>query len=270
MKNLYVVMGGIGKNLLWTSLIPSLCNKDKVDRISVMSPWPFLFKTNEQIENSEPIVDWRYHQTLTRYDNIIYHEPYFSNYIKSEKMHMLDDWATGYGITPVIPKPYINIRQPYNYELSEPLTKSYCVVQVNGGASRLGENKIAPRDYRLDLVQKLIRKIKHQMDLDVVCFRYDKEPRPSETITFISNPNDESSTLGIVSIIDKAEFVICIDSALMHFAATTNKDKKTIVLWNKNQTIPERIGYTFQTNIINDTDICIDTDPQEIFDKIGI
>ena len=32
MKNLYVVMGGIGKCLLWTSLIPSLCNKDKVDK----------------------------------------------------------------------------------------------------------------------------------------------------------------------------------------------------------------------------------------------
>ena len=53
MKNLYVVMGGIGKNLLWTSLIPSLCNKDKVDRISVMSPWAFLFKTNKQnLKNS--------------------------------------------------------------------------------------------------------------------------------------------------------------------------------------------------------------------------
>ena len=103
------------------------------------------------------------------------------------------------------------------------------------------------------------------MNLDVVCFRYDKEPKPSDTITFISN---DENTLGIVSVINKAEFVICIDSALMHFAATTNKDKKTIVLWNKNQTSPERIGYKFQTNITVDSDVCIDIDPQIILDKI--
>ena len=33
MKNLYVVMGGLGKALLWTSLIPSLCEKDEVEKI---------------------------------------------------------------------------------------------------------------------------------------------------------------------------------------------------------------------------------------------
>ena len=124
MKNLYVVMGGLGKNLLWTSLIPSLCEKDEVDKISVMTPWPFLFNTNKQIETVEPLTDFRYYPSLTKYDNIIYHEPYFSNYIKSEKMHMLDDWAEGYNITPVSPKPYINIIRTYENLLSEPLTKS--------------------------------------------------------------------------------------------------------------------------------------------------
>ena len=180
-------------------------------------------------------------------------------------MHILDDWAMGYNIEPVIPKPYINIKRPYKYELSEPLTKSYCVVQFNGGALHNGENKINPRDYRLDLVQTLIHRIRHQMNLDVVCFRHEKEPRPSDTITFISNTEH---TLDIVPVIDKAEFVICIDSALMHFAATTNKDKKTIVLWNKNQTSPERIGYNFQTNLICDTEICVDIDPQINLDQI--
>ena len=102
-------MGCLGKNLLWTSLIPSLCEKDEVDKISVMTPWPFLFNTNTQIETVEPLTDFRYYPSLTKYDNIIYHEPYFSNYIKSEKMHMLDDWEEGYNITTVSHKHYINI-----------------------------------------------------------------------------------------------------------------------------------------------------------------
>ena len=131
---------------------------------------------------------------------------------------------------------------------------------------RQGENQLCPRDYRPDLVERLNNKIKNEFNLDCVCFRYEHEPRPSGTITFRSKI--ESGVLAILPLVVKAKFVICIDSALMHFAAATNKDKKTIVLWNKNQTIPERIGYSFQTNIINDTDICIDTDPQEIFDKI--
>jgi len=37
MKNIYIVTGGLGKNILFTSLIPSLCKKDKVERISIVA-----------------------------------------------------------------------------------------------------------------------------------------------------------------------------------------------------------------------------------------
>ena len=60
MKNLYVVMGGLGKALLWTSLIPSLCEKDEVEKISVMSPWPWLFEKHNQIEGHEPLLDFNH------------------------------------------------------------------------------------------------------------------------------------------------------------------------------------------------------------------
>ena len=61
--------------------------------------------------------------------------------------------------------------------------------------------------------------------------------------------------------------MITIDSALMHFAACTNK--KTIVLWNTTQTSPERIGYTFQTNLTCHNDIAIDIEPNLILEKLN-
>ncbi len=149
--------------------------------------------------------------------------------------------------------------------MSEPLTKKYCVVQVNGGNGLYGENVNSPRDYRLDLVQQLFSKIRNQLDLDVVCFRLETEPKPSNTITFKSKT--EKGVLGILPLIENAEFVVTIDSALMHFAACT--DKKTIALWNTSQTSPERIGYNFQTNLICNNDIAIDIDPNLIMEKIN-
>jgi len=269
MKNIYIVTGGLGKNILFTSLIPSLCKKDKVERISIVATWPHVFSSNEQVDQVQPFLNlgWKHEPILEQYDNVIYHEPYLSNYIKDKDMHMLNDWANGLGISLVDPKPkpYIKNTNEDDYSLSEPLTKSkYCVVQVNGGAGQFGENVNSPRDYRLDLVQKLIFRIKKQLDLDVVCFRLESEPKPSDTITFKSK--SEEGVLGILPLIENAEFVVTIDSALMHFAACT--DKKTITLWNTSQTSPERIGYTFQTNLTCYNDIAIDIDPNLIIEKI--
>jgi ADP-heptose:LPS heptosyltransferase len=268
MKNLYVVTGGLGKTLLWTSLIPSLCKKDEVDKISVMTVWPFLFEINDQIENIEPLLDFRHFPHLEKYDNIIYHEPYLSDYLKEENLHMLDYWADAYGIERIPPKPIIDysIASTTKFELSESLTDPYYVIQFIGGASRHGEHKLCPRDYRPDLIEKLNRKIKNEFNLKCVCFRYENEPKPSDTITFRSRT--EIDTLGIIPLIDNAKFVVCIDSALMHFAAATNKDEKTIVLWNKPQTTPSRIGYPQQTNIIDENELCIELPPEEILNKI--
>ena len=270
MKNIYVVMGGLGKNILFTSLIPSLCQKDEVERISIITVWPQVFIPTEQVDQVLPPPGWKHESILEQYDNVIYHEPYLSNYIKDKGMHIVDDWALGLDIPLMNPKPnikytyYSNLENDYN--LSEPLTKSkYCVVQVNGGNGVYGKNVNSPRDYRLDLVQKLIWKIRNQLDLDVVCFRLESEPKPSDTITFESK--SEKGVLGILPIIEKAKFVVTIDSALLHFAACT--DKKTIALWNTSQTSPERIGYNFQTNLICNNDIAIDINPNLILEKIN-
>ena len=75
-----------------------------------------------------------------------------------------------------------------------------------------------------------------------------------------------SDNLNILPIINDSEFVISIDSSLKHLAACT--DTKTIALYNKTETRPEKIGYSFQTNLICENDICIDIDPVDILETI--
>ena len=267
MKNIYV---GLGKNIIFSSLIPNLCKKDEAESISIITPWSVVFKYNEQVDKILPPPGWKHETILEQFDNIIYHEPYLSNYLKEKTLHITEDWANGLGITITNPKPIIKHKYykelKNDYSLSESITKKYCVIQVNGGNEVYGKNVNSPRDYRLDLVQKLISRIKNKLDLDVVCFRLPSEPKPSDTITFESK--SEKGVLGILPLIENAEFVVTIDSALMHFSACTDKGKKTIVLWNTTQTSPERIGYTFQTNLTCHNDIAIDIDPNLIIEKI--
>ncbi len=268
MDNLHVVMGGIGKNIIFTSLISSLCKKDNADKISIMSPWEYIFKNNEQVNNVEPTTDFRYFKELESYDNIIYYEPYLSNYTKDNNLHILDAWADMYGIERVQHVPYINFDKiEFEHDISSEFTKKeYCVVQFNGGKGGRCEASVnEPRDYRLDLVQRLIYKLKNVLDLDVVCLRHDNEPKAEGIISFSSNPQNDS-LLNIIPLIEKSKFVITIDSALMHLSALTNT--KTIVLWNESQTRPQRIGYNKHIHLCCYNDIAIDIDVTNILEKI--
>ncbi len=95
MKNLFVVVGGLGKNIIWTSLIEQL-NVKCGENISVMTPWPFVFYNNKNIDHIEPLRDFPFNEQLTIYDDIIYHEPYFSDFLKYKDKHVLESWAQAY------------------------------------------------------------------------------------------------------------------------------------------------------------------------------
>lgn len=272
MKNLYLVNGGLGKNILFTSLIPSLCEKSQSDKISIMCTWKFIFDTNERVDEVHDwLTDWRFIPHLSHFDNLIYHEPYHSNYVIKDKHHILNAWSELYGIETPNNNPYINKKNvesfdsAINTKLSEPLRKKdYCVVQFTGGKEGRMVNANEPRDYRLDLVQTLLFKIYDKLNLDVICFRHDHEPNPEIAISFQSE--SDKDTLSIIPIIENAKLVICIDSSLMHFAASCNHDK-VIVLWNELYTKPERIGYSNHNHFRCSHDNPIDIDPSLIFHK---
>jgi hypothetical protein len=274
MSTLFVIVGGLGKNIIWTSLIEKL-NVKYGEKISVMTPWPLVFHNNENIDRIESLLHFHYYEQLTIYDDIIYHEPYFSDFLQHKDKHVLESWAQAYGIENVINKPYLNhksnIDNTHIY-LSEEILNDYCIIQFTGAPNYYdtyaGENKSSfnKKSYHPQLIEKLIYKIKRNLKLDIVCLRRDTDHKPSNTITY--DPPDYGGVLDMVHLINGAKFIVCIDSSLMHLAATTNKTKEVIVLWNETQQSYKRVGYDFLTNMSCSNNVYNDIPPEEIFSKI--
>tara|TARA_B100001750_G_scaffold183552_1_gene152309 strand:- start:2918 stop:3754 length:837 start_codon:yes stop_codon:yes gene_type:complete len=274
MSTLFVIVGGLGKSIIWTSLIEKL-NAKYGQKISVMSPWPLVFHNNENIDRIESLLHFHYYEQLKIYDDIIYHEPYFSDFLQHKDKHVLESWAQAYEIEDVINKPYLNnksnIDDAHKY-LSEPVLNDYCIVQFtatqNYYDTYAGENKssFSIKSYYPTLIEKLIHKIKHNLNLDIICLRRDTDHKPSNTITY--DPPDYGGVLDVISLINEAKFIVCIDSSLMHIAATTNKTKEVIVLWNETQQSYKRVGYDFFTNMSCSNNMYNDIPPEEIFSKI--
>jgi hypothetical protein len=116
--NLYALTGGVGKAVLFTNLIEDLSKKDK-NLISIVSP----FFTNE-LFTYHPLVhsvidmakiDHFYNEStfdrdqMSKYfEDIIFFEPYLSNYLKSEQ-HLIDIWRQGLSL-PSTTNTYTDVR----------------------------------------------------------------------------------------------------------------------------------------------------------------
>ena len=89
--NIYIVQGGIGKHVMFSSIIEKLANGEK---ISIVSAYPDLFKYHPQVEKSVSFHEAGFYDKYIKdtENNVIYHEPYYSNYVKG-KTHFIEELA---------------------------------------------------------------------------------------------------------------------------------------------------------------------------------
>ena len=94
--NLYVAHGGIGKCVLFSSLIDIFSKRDN-NKISIACGFPEVFKFHPKI-NSAP--QWTggdlRHDIAEYFDDIIFREPYVSQYAKRDR-HIVKEWARLFG-----------------------------------------------------------------------------------------------------------------------------------------------------------------------------
>ena len=94
--NLYVAHGGIGKCVLFSSLIDTFSKRDN-DKISIACGFPDVFKFHPKI-NSAP--QWTggdlRHDIAEYFNDIIFREPYVSQYAKRDR-HIVTEWARCFG-----------------------------------------------------------------------------------------------------------------------------------------------------------------------------
>lgn len=252
---LYVVQNGIGKVSLFSNFIEELCEKDQ-NYISIASPHPELFSQHPKVISNllagihQPELYEKY------FSDIIYAEPYFSEYNKG-KEHLLVSWRRLLGLNTENFEDYTDIitderAKKYYEDVKTHLKKPYIIVQLKGGTNMhtdsVREDSMIMRNYsnEYELIKYIhdtftnhfIMIIKTHNDL------YDERVDKLERICTV----EDESILVVQEMINNCDTFVSIDSLVQHLACNKNNPKKGVVLWS-NVTSPKQIGHNLHVNL---------------------
>lgn len=234
-KNTYIVEGGVGKCVSFTSIIPKLVEKDG-GPIKVVSPHYQVFANNPDVEmvfdQASIFLD---DPRIVESDNIIYCEPYKSNFVKGDE-HILQSYCKLLGVefdVSMKPKLYTDRVKPDALEWLESVgvKGKFMLVQFSGGQATMSYapgveyNSNNPgKNYPPFFAQMIINTLKDQFpDMAIIDATLPNEPGYVGTIKC-----DQHWTL-IVELLKMSEGFISMDSSLQHFAAAVNVPG--VVVW---------------------------------------
>lgn len=256
------IEGGLGKHIVFTSLIKPLF--DKFGKINIISSYDDIFSENEYVENSwsAAYFDQNRDELKEFIDEILFHEPYKTDFGMVDS-HINESWGKAFGVEPEdLPSFTADIK---TLETSINFRKNlgkYFIVQFSGGQPPLEFNSDNP--YMYNHLQ-LARNYPHQMGS--IFIGKLKQKFPDYTIVDFTLPNEPKVNgcerlilpyTGYKELCSGAADIICIDSSLAHIAAVANKS--AIVLWNTNaEGKPNNYGWSIHKNI-EAPDLTIDYD----------
>lgn len=264
-KCLINVDGGLGKNVMLTSILEELKKKGGYDELYVISPYHDVFKCCPAVTDAfQPGLGTLYQElVLDEECDVLWREPYSNQKFIKKQCHLFDAWAEEYGFeltdkagsyTPQLDnleKEYPQLRKIADEKMNE-WNHNFCLVQFTGGQSPLTPQ----RDQQGNPVpymnaQEAIKRNYHKGEQIVQRL---KEKWPDATIVHFALPN-EPSIEGAVKIevpyltyhllAAEAKEIVCIDSSLQHLATGVN-DNMTVI-WG--ETRPEHFGYDCNRNV---------------------
>lgn len=257
--NIYLVEGGIGKHVMFSSLIPKLAKDEK---IIVVSGYSDIFEYHPLVEVSVPYdLPGFYDKYIKDTKNSINHsEPYYSDYIKGNQ-HMIESWCNLYDLEydkQTFPEIYIHEDFEKEAKKFSKETGKFIIVQFSGSQSPLNfdqtpyhtNNRFGQiKDYPRVLAQKLVNNIKIRWPhIKILNFALPNEEhfRLENCITI------EAPYFFYNSLLQYCESFIAIDSSLQHFSGNKFLEKMGVVLWGA--TGPSQLGYSKNNNITNSKD----------------
>jgi len=253
----YAVDGGIGKHVMFTSMIPALVKKSKQKMINIVTPYPDVYIGIEGIQYVFLPEQQDSAEFKMSTSDLIFREPYRGNFKLKGDKHLCYYWSKELGISydpkakPLPPKIQDEELISRINSIKEEVGK-YILVQFTGGQSPIGWNPDSQyqigqmhiqRNYPYEFANLLVDKIKAKY--------------PECTIIDYSLPNEHPGYRNAIrldlpyiaySALCKDAFaIICIDSSLSHFAASQRK--QAIVLYGG---IPSwQFGWDSNINLTN-------------------
>lgn len=264
--NLYIVSGGFGKNIMFTSIFSKLHEKEK-RKFVVQGTFPDAFRHNPYctvLETSDMYFRDSAQQTYKNFKNIYGAEIEKTNYLKGET-HTADAWAEMYDIKLDSNEPEIYtdplLEEKYKKEILK--LGTYVMVQFSGGGGSEPDlmkyhlTRYIGRDYNYG--QEIINLIKQKYPwINIVPYGYPHELHYKNTITW---KDDHRSVMMVLAKYCKT--FITIDSSLMHMCSSKNFNKSGICLWGT--TSVKMFGYEKNTNIVSDYPYTVEIDPKVVF-----
>ena len=261
-KCIVTVEGGLGKNVMFTALVPEL--KKKYKEIYIVSPYFDVFKACSGVTDAFQFGQGTLYQELVLDPDmdVLWKEPYSNQKFIKKECHLFEAWAEELGITLEKPgmdyKPNLDkiaeefpaIKQLADQKAQE--LGKFIIVQFCGGQSPLGPQRdqngapVPYNDHQEAIKrnyykgQALINLLKKEYpDCKILHFALPNEP------TYDGATKLEVPYLTYTLLAEKAEMIVCTDSSLQHLA--TGHCKKMTVLWG--ETRPEHFGYSCNKNI---------------------
>ena len=153
-KCLINVEGGLGKNIMLTSILKELKEKGEYDEVYVISPYHDVFKVCSAVTDAfQPGLGTLYQELVLDPDcDVLWKEPYSNQKFIKKECHLFDAWAAEFGITLVnnadtytpcldkIVEEYPALRQIADEKMNE-WNHNFCLVQFTGGQSPLTPQK---------------------------------------------------------------------------------------------------------------------------------
>ena len=247
MLNTYIVEGGVGKCVAFTSLIPKLRKKSEVQ---IYTPYIDCFAGNPDVkmafESTLPLQDPR----IMASDNIYYSEPYKSNF-QFGKQHLIESYCKLHNVDfdkSMKPKIYTDRHKDSVKEwLDKNEIKKYILIQFSGGqakwnyADNVQYQNINPnRNYQPFLAQQVVNMLLEEYkDTTIINCVLPNEPHYQGTIRCDLHWSQ------IHEMLKGSEGFISIDSCLNHFSASA--EKHGVVIWGSTRWT--QFGYSHNKNL---------------------
>lgn len=276
MLNTYIIEGGIGKQVAFTATVPKLKERDE-QAIQVFSPYVECFGGNPDVAmvydmNTIDISDER----ILTSDNIIYPEPYKSNFAKGD-IHIIESFCNLTGIEYdyyMRPKIYTDhLKESVDKWLADNKIAEYILVQFSGGQAPMqytGTNPYvsnnAGKNYSPYFANYIVYQLIEKYNITVIDCSLPNEPIIPGAIKC------DLHWAQIHELMKGAKGWVGIDSCVNHFSASTGVSGVTVwgntrwtqfgYMHNKNLTFHQQKEYNdyFKTDINDPRNILVDPD----------
>lgn len=242
---IFHIEGGLGKNVVATSVIRSYKKQNPDHDIIVTTAYPDIFQHNENVKRSYLLgyTPYFYEDFILNKDvEIFAHDPYRTTSHITKSNHITKTWCNMVGVE-YDENPHdiqFNFSEvEYCHNLIKRGNKPTLLFQPFGGPQNQQHNYSWMRDIHPIAAQKIVDILKDQYDIYHVCHQH--HPHLKDVIRIDQNLN-KKILCGLVGLFNRR---ILIDSSLQH--ASYAIGVKSTVVWVATQ--PEVFGYDTNKNV---------------------